>query len=406
MVRFRYTELGPDGTTNRGDVDAEGEAQALDALAGRGLLPLALDRGAASDGPSRQRDIALLSPPGRLGTAEQARLLSIIGALLWARLPPLSARALAETRARDARGRRAARAMRAAVEGGQTLARGMQDTSPAFPENVIAAIASGEAANRLDTIVSRTTRTLETQAQLGRTLRAAPVYPALLVGMALLVLAMIAFHLAPTLLPVFASAGTSPPAVLRLAAGLGEVLSQHWPLILAAIGSLILVGRALRQPLGLALAPVMGRLPFIAPHRRRHDSLRLVQALSLMLDAGAPLIRALAQARTAVRTPAFARLLAEAEASVTAGGTLRGVLEPTALIDPMAMALIAAGEEADCLPDSLQGAARLLEVQVAAGIARAMQLVTPLLTLAIGLAVGGLILATVGAIMDINDLAL
>lgn len=222
--------------------------------------------------------------------------------------------------------------------------------------------------------------------------------------MALLVLAMIAFHLAPTLLPVFASAGTSPPAELRLAAGLGEVLSQHWPLILAVIATLILVGRAFRQPFGLALAPFMGRLPFIAPHRRRHDSLRLVQALSLMLDAGAPLIRALAQARTAVRTPAFARLLAEA--SVTAGGTLRGVLEPAALIDPMAMALIAAGEEADCLPDSLQGAARRLEVQVAEGIARAMQLVTPLLTLAIGLAVDGLILATVGAIMDLNDLAL
>ena len=404
MPRFAYQALSADGETVNGEMLADTEVSALDQLARRGLIPVLLSHGAGT-GPWWQREVTLFSPSGRLTPVELERVFSTLAALLRARLPLPRALAFCEEQSRDRRSRNALSAARMAVENGKTLSQGLRDAGEAFPGRLIALVASGEASNRLEFVANRTALALLAEAKISREIRGALVYPIILLVMAALVMAMITFFLAPTLLPVFASAGTPAPLALRVLAGLGDVLTAFWPIVAIGSVALLLMLRALRSYVQASLGVLALRLPVVGGHLRRVETLRICQSMSLMLGSGTPLLGAVNAAKETVRQPAYAALLQQAEIQLTAGGTLCAVFAPSGLIDPMAMALLTAGEEADRLPETLQTASETLESQVTAGIAQAIRLLTPILTLIIGASVAGIILTTISAMMDLNDIA-
>jgi type II secretory pathway component PulF len=407
MPRFAYRALTADGSSTIGDVLADTEVQALEELARRGLVPVSLDRG-VSDADLRwwQRDVSLFGTPGQLSPKELENIFSMMGSLLSARLPLLRALSFCHDQTSDPRSRRMLAALRRSVENGSSLAAAMADCGPAVPERLIALVASGEASNRLEDVMKRTARALTAEAQISRDLRGALIYPGLLLGLAVLVLGMIAFYLAPTLLPVFSASGVPAPLPLRALAGVGETIRTGWPVLLAALAVAFVMLSLLRAQVSLALGRLSHWLPVIGPHLRRRETLRITQTLGLMLDSGAPMIKALAAARDSLRSPSYVALLSETEQEIAAGGTLTSVLGASDLIDPMARTLITAGEEADRLVEAIATTNGLLEAQITQGIAQAVRLLTPILTLAIGLGVGSVILATISAIMDLNDLAI
>jgi general secretion pathway protein F len=124
-----------------------------------------------------------------------------------------------------------------------------------------------------------------------------------------------------------------------------------------------------------------------------------------MLGSGAPLPQALAAAREAVALEPHRALLERAEAQVVAGGTLATALGHGQLIDPTALAMIEAGEEADDLRAILDTATTILAEETTRTLTQAIRTLTPVLTLTIAFGVGAIILTTISAIMDLNDIA-
>ncbi|MCU0910464.1 MAG: type II secretion system F family protein [Rhodobacteraceae bacterium] len=404
MPRFAYTAVAATGTPVSGEVAAETEALALDQIARRGLTPVSLTEGGDA-GPWWNRDIALFGTAGALRPATLERFFATLAALLGARLALPRALAFCAAEARDPRLAGALRTTLAEVENGAGLAVAMRAAGPAFPERFTALVAVGEAANRLPETVSRAAELLSAELKLSRELRAALIYPVILLAMSALVLGVVVFYLAPTLLPVFASAGAEPPVFLTFLAGLGTALSGGWPAVLAALAALILAARAFRGTLSRTVSGAFLRLPMTGPYLRKRETLRAFQALHLMIDSGAPLPRAIAAAREAVALPAFRATLREAEDRVVAGCTLGDALDAADLIDPMALALLRAGEESDRLAPTLAAASRTLAEDTARTLAQAVRVLTPVLTLAIALGVGAIILSTITAILDLNDIA-
>ena len=57
------------------------------------------------------------------------------------------------------------------------------------------------------------------------------------------------------------------------------------------------------------------------------------------------------------------------------------------------------------MPEFLEGARLALETEFRQQVERAMGLVTPLLTLGLGLGIGGLIYSVMGTILEVNQIA-
>lgn len=407
MPRFFYKALTSDGSTVTGDMVAENDLLVLEQISRRGLVPLSVSRsGAGSSLRWWQRDISFGGTSGHLSLAIQEQMLATLSALLEARLPLMRAIAFCSENAGNAQSIRAFSAIRDEVENGSTLADAMAAVSPGFLPDLLAVIRSGEVSNQLPTVLRRASNALATQARIRREIRSALVYPGFLLGLSIAILLMIALYLAPTLLPVFVSSNVPPPAVLSALDGLGQGLKSGWPVLLVLIGLGTIVFWAAKQRLGVAWQRIAWRIPLLGAHLKRQETLKMASAIGLMLDSGATLMRAVATAREATDHPYVVAMLERAEQAITGGQTLSPVLEKAGLIDPMSMTLIMAGEEADSLPEAFEMVSRLLEARISQGITQAVKLITPILTLGLGLGVGSIILATVSAIMDMNDLAI
>ncbi len=404
MPRFAYRAFGPDGRVETGDIEADSASAALDRLARRSLTPTTLTEGRDS-GPWYQRDIALPGSRKGLKSRELQRFFTTLSTLLTARLPLPRALGFCVEQTNDAPTRRCLTRLREAVENGASLGTAMEGEPNAIPTRFATLIRVGEAANRLEPVTSRIAATLEAEATLQRELTGALIYPLILLVMSLLVLGLIIFYLAPTLVPVFDTAGAPPPALLATMTELRAVLLTGWPLVLAGLGAGIVALWMLRAPLKIALRRLGLTLPLLGPYLRQRGALALCEPLQLMLSGGANLPEALRAARETVPDPRLADLIARTEQAVTDGKSLAPSLEGSPLLDPMTVAIIRAGEEANRLPAALESVTRDLRQRTGASLAQGVKLLTPVLTLVIGILVGGLILSTISAILDLNDLA-
>jgi general secretion pathway protein F len=400
VPRFRYEALRPDGGRDRGDLVATDEMAAADALIARGLAPVDLRPGDAT--PWWQRDIG--GPT--LSLERQERFLSTLAMMLGARLPlPRAIRYCAGETDRPAF-RRDLEAVADALEDGRSFAAALETGTRALPDRLVRLLATGERADRLAETAATAAEQARRDLALARELRAALLYPAILIVVALGVLALLMFYLAPSLLPVFSSSGSPAPPALAALAGAGDVLRRDWPILLVGSGLTVLVLFVLRTRIAAATLNLGLFVPGLRKHLRRAETLRLIRALSTMLSGGARLPEALEAAAQAPRTPAFraeGRRLLE---RLKDGGTLSTALAEGTPLDKGAALMIAAGEEGDRLAETAGRAADALTEATRRASAGAVRLVTPVLTLVIGGGVAALMMSVIGAILDLNAVAL
>ncbi len=403
MPRYSYSAYTVAGALETGEVQATSDVAALDQLSAQGLTPVSLQAGGQSLA-WWQRDLSF----GGVQVAKADALehfFKTLAGLLKVRLALLRSLRFCEGNTKDRAMAQALSRVQSDVSDGSTLGQALRSAGNFFPDRLITMVEIGEAADRLADVTERIAVTLASEAEQRRELRGALIYPVILVIMSLLVMALLVFFLAPTLAPVFASADANLPTVLRLMVSLREVILEQWPVVLIALCLGLVMLRILRRPIRSFIARFTLRLPILGGYLRQSETLKILQTLALMLSSGASLPRAMTTARETTRHPSYHALLAQTEDQILAGGTLSDGLSGSALIDPMAGAMLEAGEETDQMVPVLDQLVIDLRTRSARTLAQAIRMITPLITLVIGVSVGGIILSTVSAIMSLNDVA-
>jgi general secretion pathway protein F len=289
------------------------------------------------------------------------------------------------------------------VEDGSTLADALVIDSTFFPDRLIILIRLGEASNNLGPVVARAAEMLRAEAQLRREAQQALIYPTILLFMSLLVLAVLVFYLAPTLAPVFASADTPAPGVIRSMVWLEQVLTDFWPIVVGAALILTLVLYLGRAAITRGFQRVLQWIPMTRRYLAKRETLQLCQTLYLTLSSGGGVSAGIKAAASTTRLATWQDMLTKAHQKIEAGQSVTQALLSNPRIDPMASNILKTGEESDQLIAVLPPAIASLQSQTSQTLSQAVKLMTPLITIGIGLAIGAIILSTISAIMDLND---
>ena len=118
------------------------------------------------------------------------------------------------------------------------------------------------------------------------------------------------------------------------------------------------------------------------------------------------MLQALQIAGDVLSNSAMAAALRACAAEVKEGAALSGALGRSGLFPELALRLTAVGEQTGQLDAMLDRVGSIYELALQRQLARLTGLLTPVLTLAMGALVGGLLLSVMGAIASVNDLAL
>ena len=132
---------------------------------------------------------------------------------------------------------------------------------------------------------------------------------------------------------------------------------------------------------------------------------RFSRTVGSMLKSGVPLIQCLESGHIAIQNYYFKSKFEDLTKQVISGARLSHSMKEVEFISPMVMQMVSIGEETGRLDDMFLRIANILEKKTQATIERMMGLLTPILTIMIAGAVGGLIITIMNAVLSINDLA-
>lgn len=407
MPNFRYKAYTAAGDVTEGDIEASSSAAAVEALHRRGLVPFATGEAGArsSDESIWNRE---LFGSGGLGRQALAAFTRELATLIGARLPLDEALRIAATQTRNKKLRKLANALLARILDGDALSQALAAEGETFPAHYVSVVRAGEISGTLEETFAQLADHLERQAEVRAKIQSALIYPFILLAMAVVAFAVIVAVLIPQLAPLFEGTGRTPPFAIRLFEDMSRSLEANWMIwtggAVAAAGAL---AAALRDARVIhVLHRIKLKAPVFGATASGFEAALFARTLGALLKGGVSLLPALEIVETVSKNRAVRDALGRVVRDVREGAPLHRPLRDVGVYPDFAVRLVEIGEKAGRLDEMLLHAARIFETQVQRQVDRLMSLLTPMLTLAIGLGVGGLMMSVMNAILSVNDLAL
>lgn len=399
-MQFRYRALDAAGKMVAGTLDASSEAEAARELGRQGLTPFALQAKAPGLLDARRRK--------RASTRELELALQEFTTLLESGVALVVSLASLAKSSHHPQITGAFAAMEKSVRRGESFSAALRAAAFPVPEYFHQLVQAGEATGRLADSLRTALEQFEYDRRVSGELRAALVYPAVLMASGIGAVAIIFLWVVPRFGSLLTQHGDRMPALSRWIISTGVWLSAHAGLVGLVLGAAITAGVAVarQRPVREWLAERAARLPVVGNWLVEAEVGRWSSTLAALLSGRVELIRALGLAAGSVRLVFLRNRLGNVGRSVKAGMTLSGALREHRALNPTGYDLVAVGEASGELPKLLAALARLYETTGRDRMKRALQLIEPLAIIVIGVVIGTIVTAIMLAITSINDVPL
>ena len=282
------------------------------------------------------------------------------------------------------------------VAGGHGLADSMSRHPRHFDSLYCSLIAAGESSGTLDTMLDRLADYREKSEKLKSRIRKALTYPIAVVCVALVVTVVLLTRVVPTFAETFAGLDAELPWFTEFVLRLSDLAIARWhqaaSAVLAAVAASVWLPR--RFPRAAALRQrMLLRLPVIGPLLRNAAIARFSRTLATLFRAGAPLTDALESVADATGNVIYAEAARAIREDVRNGQSLAGAIRTAKLFPPLLEQLVGIGEESGALDGMLDKCASFFEEDVESRVDRLTALLEPFIMAALGLLVGGLMIA-------------
>lgn len=395
MNRYAYVATGPDGQRTGGVQKAVNREAAAMALYERELRDIQVTE---KRGVLRTE----LSAP-RVKREEVMHLSRQLGAFIRAGLPLIDAVRTLGEEAKNSSVRRMIHQVEDGLRAGEKLSDCLDQHPKIFPEFYREILRSAELSGQLDSVLDQLAKYLERDLEARRKIKAALIYPAMIVGMSLVTVVVLATFVLPRFKDFFANLHATLPLPTRMLLAVTDFFGQWWWAVLAGIvvtvSAVFLVqrterGRYARDRLGLAL-PILGDTIQFAMVER------FCRILSSMVSAGVSLPESLRVSTESLRNRVFMRALRLVGEAVLEGEGLARPLAGTDLFPTTAAQMIRVGEETGTLDTQLAVTAHYYEGELDYRIKRLTALFEPAVIVVMGLVVGFVAVALVSAMYGI-----
>ncbi len=406
MPVFDYKAIDAGGQMRHGRMEAGSRGELVARLQEQGHLPV--DARIAVDRQSRQARWQL-RVPWRAGTRGLAgdtlvQFTVQLSTLLGAGQPLDRALAVLMELPGDARARASIARLGDAVRGGLPLSAAMLQQDASFSRLYVNMVRAGEAGGSLADTLAQLAAYLERSRELRAQVANAMVYPLILVTVVGLALVFLLAVVLPQFSAMYESLEVELPWFSRAVLATGLAVQAHgWILLVLAGVAGAVAWRLWREPaVRQALDGWLLRQRLAGPLLARVETARLARTLGTLLGNGVPLLEGLDIARNVLANRVLARDLELACEAVRSGRGLAAALADGGHLPVLAVHMVRIGEESGELDAMLLRVADTFEREAARAVQRMLAALVPLLTLALALVVGLVIVAVLVPLYDMT----
>ncbi|HET9707863.1 MAG TPA: type II secretion system F family protein [Gemmatimonadales bacterium] len=288
------------------------------------------------------------------------------------------------------------------VESGQTLADALRKHPKAFSDLYVNMVAAGEAGGILDTILQRLAQFLEKNDAIIRKVKGAMVYPAVIMSVAVIAVAVLLIFVIPTFQNMFASVNLDLPLPTRIVIGMSNVLKGYW---WAIIGVMVIavfsINRYYKTAAGrLQIDALMLRFPVLGDLLRKSAVSRFTRTLGTLISSGVSILDGLEITARTAGNMVIHNAVMESRQSIAGGDTISAPLQRSKVFPPMVISMIAVGEQTGGLDEMLSKIADFYDEEVDAAVGTLLSLMEPIMIVVLGVVVGGMVVAMYLPIFD------
>ena len=389
-MEFRCRLGMASGEIVEGLYEAEGEAQLRRQLEGQGLLVLSLRRRAGLGG-----NPVVLRRRQRPGQREFIIFNQELATLLKAGLPLVESLDILRRRVDNPAFRSMLDDVHERVCGGESLSDAFAAQRPAFPGVYIASLTAGEKSGSLEPVIRRYVAHARLLAAVRRKTISALIYPAVLLGLSLAVVAIIVLQVVPAFADFYDGFGAELPLATRAIVAASDFVRSALPAILLLLLAAGVAAGAWRRRPGAtrSVDRLLLRVPGVGAIAGKFATSQLARTLATLLRGGIPLVDALDVAGRSIGNRHMARQVDVVAREVREGRSLADSMTDRQIFAPVVIRMVEVGESTGALREMLDSVADFFDEEIETSLGRFMTLVEPLLLVILGIVIAGMLFA-------------
>jgi general secretion pathway protein F len=411
MTAYRYRAVDAASEIVEGRMEGASKSAIVDQLQALGQTPLTIEEvslsGSSRGAAGAATGFKLGFSRGRKFSAAALTLLTRqLAVFLTAGLTLDDALRILEDIFEGAQEKRCLRALLEKISGGAGLADAMAAQGEVFPKYYVSMVRAGEAGANIATVLDRLADYMERSKAAREHIKSALTYPLIVLVTCGLSLAILFMFVIPRFEPLFEQAGASLPLTTQAVLAISQFLRGFWWALLAAIAlAAFLIIRQIRNPArSAAWDRRILKLPLFGDLVIKSEIARFSRTLGTLMVNGVPLLSALAITREALTNRVVAEAVGVIADGVKIGKGLAEPLQKTKIFPPLAVHLVRAGEEGACQEDMLIRIADIFDGEVHRATDRLLALISPIVTIGLGLIVAVVISSILTAILGVYEL--
>jgi general secretion pathway protein F len=411
VASYQYRAVDAASEIVEGRMDGASKSAIVDQLQALGQVPLSIEEVSSLVSP---RGMVTASARFRLGffrnrrfsTASLTLLTRQLAVFLMAGLTLDDALRILEDIFDGTQEKRCLRLLLEKISGGAGLGDAMAAQGDVFPKYYVSMVRAGEAGANVATVLDRLADYMERSKAAREHIKSALTYPLIVLVTCGLSLVILFMFVIPRFEPLFEQAGANLPFATQAVLAISEFLRGFWWAILAAITlAVFLIVRQIRNPArSVAWDRRILKLPLFGDLIIKSEIARFSRTLGTLMVNGVPLLSALAITREALTNRVVAEAVGVIADGVKIGKGLAEPLQKTRIFPPLAVHLVRAGEEGACQEDMLIRIADIFDGEVHRSTDRLLALISPIVTIGLGLIVALVIGSILTAILGVYEL--
>jgi len=397
MGAFEYIAFDAAGKKCKGVLAGDNSRQVRHQLRDRGLLPLSVTLVAEKKTFWGWKGIR---------TAELSVITRQLATLVRAGTVFEEALAAVASQSGNTRAQKVLLAVRSRILEGFTIDQATSEFPGVFSELYRSALAAGEQAGHLDLILERLADYIEGRRLIQQKLLLALLYPALLTGVAFMVIAILMAHVIPQVVEVFTHTGQQLPMLTSLLIAASNFFSRFGLIIFAALAAAMIFSRIIlrQEQVRRRLHHRLLRMPVAGKIIKTMDTARFARSFSILLASGVPVLDGLAISSQAMANLGLREALSRVRDKVREGASIHESMAAEECFPPLTIHLLASGEASANLEQMLDQAAATQEKEMETLIAVGVGLFEPLMILVMGGIVLAIVMAILLPIIEMNQL--
>ncbi|WPJ94452.1 type II secretion system F family protein [Coraliomargarita algicola] len=291
------------------------------------------------------------------------------------------------------------------VSAGRAFSEACATYPRAFPNLFISMVEAGEASGSLAEILEKTSSYFEETVKLIKQVKGALVYPAVVIGLAVVLVNVLLVFVIPVFATMFNDFGADLPKPTQFLIGLSDFLKSYILLIIVGLFAAVwLIRRFVATPKGKKIADqLILKIPVIGELMRKVSLSRFCRTYAILMRSGVPILKTLDIVASAAGNTFIQAACKNISKHISEGGQVSDVVANDPYFPPMVKHMSRAGEQTGNVDGMLVKVADFYDAEVDTLVKALTSLMEPLLITFLGVVIGGIVMAMFLPIFQLSN---